>query len=140
MRPHESVASDLFRNKYIDTDSNGDEVDDRHQDKHDEDSPVHQMMVPFGLAVLELIPRRLFLFHNYKGVFPVRAPRAATMSYRAKLLSQGFNFSIYELSMGIAGNRSDSKPLAKDEHAVGPLWRLAQFIGLVPIDCAGRGF
>jgi hypothetical protein len=33
------------------TNANGQESDNRHQDEHDQDSAVHQMVIPLGLAI-----------------------------------------------------------------------------------------
>ena len=46
------------------TDSDGQEGNNRHQDEHDQDSAVHQMVVPLGLAVPQLIPRLLVIIHK----------------------------------------------------------------------------
>jgi hypothetical protein len=53
-----------WREERQNTNSNSQESDNRHQDKHDEDSAVHQMVVPLGLAIFQLVPWLFVIIHR----------------------------------------------------------------------------
>jgi hypothetical protein len=46
------------------TNSDGQEANNRNQNDHDQDSAVHEMMVPLGFTVLQLIPRLFAIIHG----------------------------------------------------------------------------
>jgi hypothetical protein len=59
-RPDASSISD----ERINSDSDREETNDCHQNKHNQDPTMHEMVVPFGLAVLQLIPWFFAIFHR----------------------------------------------------------------------------
>jgi hypothetical protein len=54
-----------FPKEGINTDSQGKETNNCHQDKHNQDSAVHEMVIPLGFAVLQLVPCFFAIFHRY---------------------------------------------------------------------------
>jgi len=58
------MSTRSWREERQNTNSNSQESDNRHQDKHDEDSAVHQMVVPLGLAIFQLVPWLFVIIHR----------------------------------------------------------------------------
>jgi hypothetical protein len=58
------MSTRSWREERQNTNSNSQESDNRHQDKHDEDSAVHQMVVPLGLAIFQLVPWFFVIIHR----------------------------------------------------------------------------
>jgi hypothetical protein len=52
-----------------DTNSDGQEGNNRHQDEHDQDSAVHEMVVPLGFAVPQLVPRLFVIIHKVLVIY-----------------------------------------------------------------------
>lgn len=66
--PWASEARSVGKISAVNTHSDGEESNNGHQNKHDQHSAMHQVVVPFRFAILELIPRSLVFFHGYRTV------------------------------------------------------------------------
>jgi hypothetical protein len=62
------------------TNSDGQEGHNRHQDEHDQDSTMHEMVVPLGFAVPQLIPRFFVIIHKVIVITSCYAMRATLFS------------------------------------------------------------
>jgi hypothetical protein len=92
----------------VNTDSDRQETNDRHQNQHDQHSAMHEMMVPFCLAIFELVPRSLVLFHNLGGHARLSRERDFAASFHQRF--KGLGITLQRTLLSLTESFSPTKP------------------------------